>query len=160
MKYICKQLQCKRKVPGTERPEALDSYPRLRDWLRTVNLRPELIEVHLVVLCGERHASLLWSGWLHLSHTCVFTCVLGSLFTSAWGMSDQLPAERLKREYSFIIMVKVYQSKYGFKLFCSWFNNTHYTLRPAHPSLFQLYPMFSVWETCHRSRCLFNTLLF
>uniref|UniRef100_A0A3B5KRG4 non-specific serine/threonine protein kinase n=1 Tax=Xiphophorus couchianus TaxID=32473 RepID=A0A3B5KRG4_9TELE len=46
MKYICKQLQCKRKVPDTERPEALDSYPRLRDWLRTVNLRPELIQVH------------------------------------------------------------------------------------------------------------------
>ncbi|XP_008426090.1 kinase suppressor of Ras 1 [Poecilia reticulata] len=43
-KYICKQLQCKRKVPDTERPEALDSYPRLRDWLRTVNLRPELIQ--------------------------------------------------------------------------------------------------------------------
>ncbi|KAM4727103.1 kinase suppressor of Ras 1-like isoform 1-T1 [Anableps anableps] len=44
MKYICKQLQCKKKVPDTERPEALDSYPRLRDWLRTVNLRPELIK--------------------------------------------------------------------------------------------------------------------
>uniref|UniRef100_A0A7N6FEC5 non-specific serine/threonine protein kinase n=1 Tax=Anabas testudineus TaxID=64144 RepID=A0A7N6FEC5_ANATE len=45
MKYICKQLQCKQKVPETERPEALDSYPRLRDWLRTINLRPELTEV-------------------------------------------------------------------------------------------------------------------
>ncbi|XP_061753050.1 kinase suppressor of Ras 2-like isoform X1 [Nerophis ophidion] len=45
VKYICKQLQCKLKVPETERPEALDSYPRLRDWLRTINLRPELIEV-------------------------------------------------------------------------------------------------------------------
>uniref|UniRef100_I3J0S3 non-specific serine/threonine protein kinase n=1 Tax=Oreochromis niloticus TaxID=8128 RepID=I3J0S3_ORENI len=44
MKYICKQLQCKQKVPETERPEALDSYPHLRDWLRTINLRPELIE--------------------------------------------------------------------------------------------------------------------
>lgn len=44
MKYICKQLQCKLKVPETERPEALDSYPHLRDWLRTINLRPELIE--------------------------------------------------------------------------------------------------------------------
>uniref|UniRef100_A0A8C8F1Q0 non-specific serine/threonine protein kinase n=1 Tax=Oncorhynchus tshawytscha TaxID=74940 RepID=A0A8C8F1Q0_ONCTS len=44
MKYICKQLQCKQKVPETERPQALDSYPRLGDWLRTVNLRPELIE--------------------------------------------------------------------------------------------------------------------
>lgn len=45
MKYICKQLQCKQKVPETERPEALDSYPHLRDWLRTINLRPELIQV-------------------------------------------------------------------------------------------------------------------
>ncbi|MEQ2290457.1 hypothetical protein AMECASPLE_003508 [Ameca splendens] len=44
MKYICKQLQCKKKVPETERPEALDSYPHLRDWLRTVNLRPQLIQ--------------------------------------------------------------------------------------------------------------------
>ncbi|KAA8587155.1 hypothetical protein FQN60_000991 [Etheostoma spectabile] len=44
MKYICKQLQCKQKVPETDRPEALDSYPHLRDWLRTINLRPELIE--------------------------------------------------------------------------------------------------------------------
>uniref|UniRef100_A0A3B4GN76 non-specific serine/threonine protein kinase n=1 Tax=Pundamilia nyererei TaxID=303518 RepID=A0A3B4GN76_9CICH len=47
MKYICKQLQCKQKVPETERPEALDSYPHLRDWLRTINLRPELIEAKL-----------------------------------------------------------------------------------------------------------------
>nr|XP_055063912.1 kinase suppressor of Ras 2 isoform X2 [Misgurnus anguillicaudatus] len=44
MKYICKQLQCKQKVPDTERPAALDSYPRLVDWLRTINIRPELIE--------------------------------------------------------------------------------------------------------------------
>ncbi|XP_051540217.1 kinase suppressor of Ras 2-like isoform X3 [Myxocyprinus asiaticus] len=44
MKYICKQLQCKQKVPDTERPAALDSYPRLEDWLRIINVRPELIE--------------------------------------------------------------------------------------------------------------------
>ncbi|XP_058644697.1 kinase suppressor of Ras 1 [Onychostoma macrolepis] len=44
MKYICKQLQCKQKVPDTERPLALNSYPRLEDWLRTINVRPELIE--------------------------------------------------------------------------------------------------------------------
>uniref|UniRef100_A0AAR2JRL0 non-specific serine/threonine protein kinase n=1 Tax=Pygocentrus nattereri TaxID=42514 RepID=A0AAR2JRL0_PYGNA len=44
MKYICKQLQCKLKVPETDRPQALNSYPRLGDWLRTINLRPELIE--------------------------------------------------------------------------------------------------------------------
>ncbi|XP_034034659.1 kinase suppressor of Ras 1 isoform X2 [Thalassophryne amazonica] len=50
MKYICKQLQCKQKVPETERPEALDSYPRLGDWLRTINLRPELIEAVQVKL--------------------------------------------------------------------------------------------------------------
>lgn len=58
MKYICKQLQCKQKVPETERPEALDSYPHLRDWLRTINLRPELIEVGHVVLCEYQHLSL------------------------------------------------------------------------------------------------------
>uniref|UniRef100_A0A8C7ZA47 non-specific serine/threonine protein kinase n=1 Tax=Oryzias sinensis TaxID=183150 RepID=A0A8C7ZA47_9TELE len=45
MKYICKQLQCKHKVPETDRPEALESYPHLRDWLRTINLRTELIKV-------------------------------------------------------------------------------------------------------------------
>lgn len=45
MKYICKQLQCKQKVPEAERPEALNRYPHLRDWLRTINLRPELIQV-------------------------------------------------------------------------------------------------------------------
>ncbi|XP_048857455.1 kinase suppressor of Ras 1 isoform X2 [Brienomyrus brachyistius] len=44
MKYISKQLQCKRKVPDSERPQGLESYPRLMDWLRTVNLRPEVIE--------------------------------------------------------------------------------------------------------------------
>lgn len=51
MKYICKQLQCKQKVPDTERPSALDSYPRLVDWLRTINIRPELIEVMCVCVC-------------------------------------------------------------------------------------------------------------
>ncbi|KAL0994191.1 hypothetical protein UPYG_G00118980 [Umbra pygmaea] len=50
MKYICKQLQCKQKVPETERPQALDSYPRLGDWLRTINLRPNLIEAMPVKL--------------------------------------------------------------------------------------------------------------
>ncbi|XP_001919049.4 kinase suppressor of Ras 1 isoform X1 [Danio rerio] len=44
MKYICKQLQCKQKVPDTERPAALNSYPRLEDWLRIINVRPALIE--------------------------------------------------------------------------------------------------------------------
>uniref|UniRef100_A0A3B3R8B5 non-specific serine/threonine protein kinase n=1 Tax=Paramormyrops kingsleyae TaxID=1676925 RepID=A0A3B3R8B5_9TELE len=44
MKYISKQLQCKQKVPDSERPQGLGSYPRLTDWLRTVNLRPEVIE--------------------------------------------------------------------------------------------------------------------
>uniref|UniRef100_A0A8C1K6E9 non-specific serine/threonine protein kinase n=1 Tax=Cyprinus carpio TaxID=7962 RepID=A0A8C1K6E9_CYPCA len=50
MKYICKQLQCKQKVPDTERPLALNSYPRLENWLRTINVRPELIEVTCVSL--------------------------------------------------------------------------------------------------------------
>ncbi|KAJ8256976.1 hypothetical protein COCON_G00191280 [Conger conger] len=44
VKYICKQLQCKWKVPERERPLALDTYPRLCDWLHTVNLRSELIQ--------------------------------------------------------------------------------------------------------------------
>uniref|UniRef100_A0A8C1K4G7 non-specific serine/threonine protein kinase n=1 Tax=Cyprinus carpio TaxID=7962 RepID=A0A8C1K4G7_CYPCA len=50
MKYICKQLQCKQKVPDTERPLALNSYPRLENWLRTINVRPELIELSLDAL--------------------------------------------------------------------------------------------------------------
>ncbi|TRY92240.1 hypothetical protein DNTS_026126 [Danionella cerebrum] len=50
MKYICKQLQCKQKVPDTERPGTLDSFPRLEDWLRTVNVRPELIQAVKVKL--------------------------------------------------------------------------------------------------------------
>ncbi|XP_035241735.1 kinase suppressor of Ras 1-like isoform X4 [Anguilla anguilla] len=44
VKYICKQLQCKWRVPEIERPRALDSYPRLCDWLCTINLRSELIQ--------------------------------------------------------------------------------------------------------------------
>ncbi|XP_062328623.1 kinase suppressor of Ras 1-like isoform X2 [Osmerus eperlanus] len=42
--YICKQLQCKHVVPEMERTLALESYPRLVDWLHTINLRPELIQ--------------------------------------------------------------------------------------------------------------------
>ncbi|XP_028856021.1 kinase suppressor of Ras 1 isoform X3 [Denticeps clupeoides] len=42
--YICKQLQCKRRVAEGERTAALDRYPRLGDWLRTINLKPELLE--------------------------------------------------------------------------------------------------------------------
>ncbi|KAI1893401.1 hypothetical protein AGOR_G00123350 [Albula goreensis] len=44
VKYICKQLQFKRRVPESERPQALNKYPKLRDWLHTVNLRSELIQ--------------------------------------------------------------------------------------------------------------------
>ncbi|MFT7800244.1 kinase suppressor of Ras 1-like isoform X1 [Arapaima gigas] len=44
VKYICKQLQWKRVVPEAERSVALEEFPRLPDWLRTVNLRPELIQ--------------------------------------------------------------------------------------------------------------------
>nr|XP_029528096.1 kinase suppressor of Ras 1-like isoform X2 [Oncorhynchus nerka] len=43
-KYICKQLQCKQRVPERQRTQALASYPRLGDWLCTINLRPELIQ--------------------------------------------------------------------------------------------------------------------
>lgn len=47
-KYICKQLQCKQRVPERQRTQALASYPRLGDWLCTINLRPELIQVLFV----------------------------------------------------------------------------------------------------------------
>uniref|UniRef100_A0A4W5MPQ9 non-specific serine/threonine protein kinase n=1 Tax=Hucho hucho TaxID=62062 RepID=A0A4W5MPQ9_9TELE len=43
-KYICKQLQCKQRVPERQRTQALASYPRLGDWLCTINLRTELIQ--------------------------------------------------------------------------------------------------------------------
>uniref|UniRef100_A0A4W5KBE1 non-specific serine/threonine protein kinase n=1 Tax=Hucho hucho TaxID=62062 RepID=A0A4W5KBE1_9TELE len=43
-KYICKQLQCKQRVPERQRTQALASYPRLGDWLCTINLRPELLQ--------------------------------------------------------------------------------------------------------------------
>ncbi|KTF75350.1 hypothetical protein cypCar_00027046 [Cyprinus carpio] len=45
VKYISKQLEWKQSVPESDRPLALDSYPQLTDWLYTINLRPELIEV-------------------------------------------------------------------------------------------------------------------
>ncbi|KAJ8280930.1 hypothetical protein GJAV_G00061150 [Gymnothorax javanicus] len=44
VKYICKQLQCKWRVPASKRPQALDTYPRLCNWLCTVNLRSEIIQ--------------------------------------------------------------------------------------------------------------------
>ncbi|XP_030632777.1 kinase suppressor of Ras 1-like [Chanos chanos] len=44
VKYICKQLQCKQRVPDSERSAELDNYPHLRDWFFTINVRPELIE--------------------------------------------------------------------------------------------------------------------
>ena len=59
MKYICKQLQCKRKVPEQERPVGLDSFPRLGDWLRTINLRTELIQVRAAGSAAGSAASLL-----------------------------------------------------------------------------------------------------
>ncbi|XP_078140207.1 kinase suppressor of Ras 1-like isoform X1 [Centroberyx gerrardi] len=43
-KYICKQLQLKHRVPERERTETLAGFPRLEDWLRTVNLRPHFIQ--------------------------------------------------------------------------------------------------------------------
>lgn len=89
MKYICKQLQCKRKVPDTERPEALDSYPHLRDWLRTVNLRPELIQVHQAVLyyyqsilAGVKQFALCVSYWC-VSSMCTLYPVLVCM-RNAW----------------------------------------------------------------------------
>ncbi|XP_041097234.1 kinase suppressor of Ras 1-like isoform X2 [Polyodon spathula] len=44
VKYIGKQLQCKHKVPVSNRSTALDSFPRLSDWLKTVNLRREVTQ--------------------------------------------------------------------------------------------------------------------
>ncbi|XP_057207467.1 kinase suppressor of Ras 1 isoform X2 [Triplophysa rosa] len=44
VKYISKQLEWKHSVPECDRPLALDSYPYLKDWLYTINLRPDLIE--------------------------------------------------------------------------------------------------------------------
>ncbi|XP_029923532.1 kinase suppressor of Ras 1-like isoform X2 [Myripristis murdjan] len=43
-KYFCQQLQLKQRVPERERTETLAGYPRLEDWLRTVNLRPQFIQ--------------------------------------------------------------------------------------------------------------------
>lgn len=45
VKYISKQLEWKHSVPGCYRPPALDSYPHIKFWLCTINLRPDLIEV-------------------------------------------------------------------------------------------------------------------
>ncbi|XP_043910580.1 kinase suppressor of Ras 1 isoform X3 [Protopterus annectens] len=42
--YIFKQLQCKQKVPESERIPALKKYPKLRDWLQTVNIRKEVLK--------------------------------------------------------------------------------------------------------------------
>ncbi|XP_046718836.1 kinase suppressor of Ras 1 isoform X1 [Silurus meridionalis] len=45
VKYISKQLQCKQRVPVCERSPALNTYPHLVDWLHTINIRHEFIEV-------------------------------------------------------------------------------------------------------------------
>lgn len=67
MKYICKQLQCKHKVPEAERPAALDNFPHLQDWLHTINLREGLIVVGDVLF--EKSRCDLGDG-----------CILGLLF--------------------------------------------------------------------------------
>ncbi|XP_062407769.1 kinase suppressor of Ras 1-like isoform X2 [Sardina pilchardus] len=48
--YISRQLRCKQRVPECERSPALDNYPRLGDWLRTINLKPEIIQTVPVTL--------------------------------------------------------------------------------------------------------------
>ncbi|KAI4896638.1 hypothetical protein NFI96_029896 [Prochilodus magdalenae] len=53
LKYITKQLQCKQRVPVCERSQALNSYPHLVDWLHTINLRPELIQIILRRSCTK-----------------------------------------------------------------------------------------------------------
>lgn len=49
-KYISKQLQCKQRVPLCERSLALSAFPHLVDWLHTINLRPEFIEVWCLLM--------------------------------------------------------------------------------------------------------------
>uniref|UniRef100_A0A8C5PKN4 non-specific serine/threonine protein kinase n=1 Tax=Leptobrachium leishanense TaxID=445787 RepID=A0A8C5PKN4_9ANUR len=44
MNYISKQLQCKLHVPQAERTAALNSYPRISDWLHTVSVRNDLAQ--------------------------------------------------------------------------------------------------------------------
>ncbi|XP_053310940.1 kinase suppressor of Ras 1 [Spea bombifrons] len=44
MTYISKQLQCKLRVPHVERTEMLNSYPRISDWLHTVNMKNEVVQ--------------------------------------------------------------------------------------------------------------------
>jgi len=108
MKYICKQLQCKQKVPETERPEALDSYPRLRDWLRTINLRPELIEVGHVVLC-ECQFTLAWAN-AFVSHKCVFSMCTRSMFSCAWGMPSKGRWSRLLLQQKSLLELLYFQN--------------------------------------------------
>ncbi|KAL0973330.1 hypothetical protein UPYG_G00202030 [Umbra pygmaea] len=43
-KYIGKQLQYKQRVSEEQMDQELHSYPRLGDWLCTINIRPELIQ--------------------------------------------------------------------------------------------------------------------
>lgn len=88
MKYICKQLQCKQKVPETERPEALDSYPRLRDWLRTINLRPELTEVGPAALCGCQ-CVLLRPGRLRSCHFYVYWVHAHAYMWNTWPVEKK-----------------------------------------------------------------------
>lgn len=45
MNYISKQLQCKLNVPKTERTEMLNGYPRVSDWLHTVGVRSDIVQV-------------------------------------------------------------------------------------------------------------------
>ncbi|XP_029467841.1 kinase suppressor of Ras 1 isoform X3 [Rhinatrema bivittatum] len=44
VKYISKQLQCKLHVPEKERTAALNTYPRVSDWLYTLGIRKEVIQ--------------------------------------------------------------------------------------------------------------------
>jgi len=66
VKYISKQLEWKQSVPESERPLVLDSYPHLTDWLHTINLRTELIEVAICVFVLNQGGNPLTRSWLDL----------------------------------------------------------------------------------------------
>lgn len=115
IKYICKQLQCKQKVPETERPEALDSYPHLRDWLRTINLRPELIEVgHVAVWECQCVMLSLSRVTVFVSLMCVFTPHAHVCMWNTWLVIIKMPLWKKQGRSHFWSYAKQWQ------LFWTW----------------------------------------
>lgn len=73
MKYFSRQLSCKKKVALQERNAELESFPRLRNWFRIVDVRKEVLEVTEPALppptlTGQRPHSLLLPGWQGLGY--------------------------------------------------------------------------------------------